>query len=388
MIERQITTTLTNLLDTDAAVTLIGPHGVGKSRLALTLAQERPTIYLDLGSEADRAKLIELELYLERHGDKLVILDEVHRLPNLFHHLHDYFERRRRIGREPGRFLLLSPTSIGPLQQFGGLLADRFACLELQPIDGLEVPEKLINTLWARGGFPASLLAESDQSSHRWRQEFIRTYLERDIPYFAPRISIETLRRFWKMLAHQQSSLLNAAEFARALGVDGKTVAHHLDLLVDLLLVRRLEPWQSNIGKRLVKSPRIYVRDSGILHALLGLTTQEDVLGHPIAGASWEGFVIETLLAAVPFGTKVNFYRTSAGAEIDLLITPAGQRPWAIDITRSLAPKLEKGFYLACEDMDPERRLVVYSGNTVFPLSQNVHAMPLAAAAELLRDLA
>ncbi len=205
----------------------------------------------------------------------------------------------------------------------------------------------------AGGGFPDSFLAANDRASHRWRQDFIRTYLERDIPLLGPRIPAETLRRFWMMLAHHQSGLLNAAEFARALGVDGKTVASYLDLLVDLLLVRRLEPWHANVGKRLVKSPRIYVRDSGITHTLLGLATLEDVLGHPVAGGSWEGFVMETLVAAAPEGTHSNFYRTSAGAEIDLLLTLPGRKPWAIEIKRSLAPKVERGFYLACEDLNP-----------------------------------
>ncbi|WVT77185.1 ATP-binding protein (plasmid) [Sinorhizobium chiapasense] len=388
MIERQITTTLTDLIDTNAAVALIGPRQVGKTTLALAIAKQRPSIYLDLESEADRAKLSEPELYLEQHMDKLVILDEVHRLPNLFQNLRGLLDRGRRSGRRSGQYLLLGSASIDLLKQTGETLAGRIAYLEMHPINGLEVPETDINALWVRGGFPDSFLAASDRASHRWRQDFIRTYLERDIPQFGPRIPAETLRRFWTMLAHHQSSLLNAADFARALGVDGKTVANYLDLLVDLLLVRRLVPWHSNFGKRLVKSPRVYVRDSGIAHTLLGLTNQEQVLGHPVAGASWEGFVIETLSGVLPYGTQMNFYRTAAGAEIDLLITPAGRRPWAIEIKRSLTPKLEKGFYLACEAIDPERRLVIYPGSGVFPLSHNVEAMPLAAAGKLLRDLA
>lgn len=201
--------------------------------------------------------------------------------------------------------------------------------------------------------FPDSFLAASDRASQRWRQDFIRTYLERDIPLLRPRIPAETLRRFWTMLAHHQSSLLNSAEFARALGVDGKTIASYLELLVDLLLVRRLEPWHANVRKRLVKSPRVYVRDSGIAHTLLGLTALEDIFAHPVAGASWEGFVIETLIVVAPSGTEANFYRTSAGADIDLLMTPPGSRPWAIEIKRSLTPRVEKGFHLACEDIDP-----------------------------------
>lgn len=228
-------------------------------------------------------------------------------------------------------------------------------------------------------------MAASDRASARWRADFILTCLERDIPMFGPRIPAETLRRFWTMLTHHQSGLLNAADMARALGVDGKTVASYLDLLVDLLLIRRLEPWLANAGKRLVKSPRIYVRDSGIAHALLGISTMEDLLGHPIAGASWEGFVIETLIAASPQGTRANFYRTAAGAEIDLVLTLPGGLLWAVEVKRSLSPTLERGFYQACEDLAPERRFVVYPGQERFPLRGDVQAISLPdLGAELL----
>lgn len=384
MIERRITAELSELLDISPAVALIGPRQVGKTTLALEVAEQRPSIYLDLESDADRAKLTEPELYLAEHEDRLVILDEVHRLPNLFQNLRGLIDRGRRNGRKTGRFLLLGSASIDLLKQSGETLAGRIAYLEMQPIDGLEVPPQDMNRLWVRGGFPDSFLAASDRASQRWRQDFIRTYLERDIPLLGPRIPAETLRRFWTMLAHHQSSLLNAADFARALGVDGKTVASYLDLLVDLLLVRRLEPWHANMGKRLVKSPRVYVRDSGLTHTLLGLGTLEDILGHPVAGASWESFVIETLLAAAPHGTQANFYRTAAGAEIDLLLTLPGQNVWAIEIKRSLTPKLERGFYQACEDLQPARRIVVYPGSEAFPLKDDVTVMSLAATGQAL----
>lgn len=382
MIERRITNELNDLIDSNPAVALIGPRQVGKTTLALAVSESRPSIYLDLESDADRAKLTEPELYLTEHSDKLVILDEVHRLPNLFQNLRGLIDRGRRSGTRTGRFLLLGSASIELLKQSGETLAGRIAYLEMHPIDGTEVPAEDMNRLWVRGGFPDSFLAANDRASQRWRQDFIRTYLERDIPLLGPRIPAETLRRFWTMLAHHQSGLLNAADFARALGVDGKTVASYLDLLVDLLLVRRLEPWHSNLGKRLVKSPRLYVRDSGIAHTLLGLATRDDVLGHPVAGASWEGFVIETLIAAAPAGTHSNFYRTAAGAEIDLLLTPPGSQPWAIEIKRSLTPRVEKGFYVACGDLNPAKRIVVYPGTETFPLKAGVEAMPLSKAAQ------
>lgn len=285
MIPRRKTAELVELLNNNPAVALLGPRQVGKTTLALEVGEQRPSIYLDLESDADRAKLAEPELYLAGHEDKLVILDEVHRVPDLFQNLRGLIDRGRPKGLRSGRFLLLGSASMDLLKQSGESLAGRIAYLELAPIDGLEVEAGELNKLWVRGGFPDSLLAANDTVSQRWRIDFIRTYLERDIPLLGPRIPAETLRRFWTMLAHYQSALLNAAEFARALGVDGKTVASYLDLMVDLLLVRRLDPWYSTAGKRLVKSPRVYVRDSGLLHSLLGLTTLDDVLGHPVAGA-------------------------------------------------------------------------------------------------------
>ncbi|WP_229667296.1 ATP-binding protein [Sphingopyxis bauzanensis] len=254
----------------------------------------------------------------------------------------------------------------------------------MRPLDALEVGADRLDRLWVRGGFPDSFLASNDRASQRWRQDFIRTYLERDIPLLGPRIAAETLRRFWTMLAHRQSGLLNAAELARSLGVDAKTVASYLDLLVDLLLVRRLEPWHSNAGKRLVKSPRIYVRDSGLVHTLLGLTTSEDILGHPIAGPSWEGLVVETLIAAAPEGTHAYFYRTAAGAEIDLVMTLPGGALWAVEIKRSLQPKLERGFHHACLDLEPERRLLIYPGSETYPIGGGVEVMPLIQGSEAL----
>jgi len=357
---------------------------VGKTTLALEIAETRPSVYLDLESEADRAKLAEPDLYLEPHADELVILDEVHRMPNIFRGLRGLIDRGRRSGRKAGRFLLLGSASMDLLQQSGESLAGRIAYLELGPIDILEAGADRADDLWARGGFPDSLLAESDADSLRWRRDFIRTYLERDIPQLGPLIPAETLRRFWTMLAHHQGGLLNAAELARGLGIDGKTVASYLDLLVDLLLVRRLPPWHANEGKRLVKSPKVYVRDTGLVHALLGLRDLEAILGHPVVGASWESFAIETLIGTAPFEVSASFYRTSAGAEIDLLLTLPGSRLWAIEIKRSLSPRVEKGFHIACDDLRPERRLVVYPGREAFPLGSGVEAMPLDV---LARDI-
>jgi hypothetical protein len=374
-------------LDGSPAVALLGPRQVGKTTLAQELADDRPSIYLDLESDRDRAKLTDPELYLESHEDKLVILDEVHRLPDLFQLLRGLIDRGRRKGLRTGRFLLLGSASMELLAQSGESLAGRIAYLEMRPLDALEVSDEDAERLWVRGGFPDSYLATTDAASRRWRQDFIRTYLERDIPMLGPRIPAETLRRFWTMLAHHQSGLLNASDLGRSLGVDSKTIASYLDLLVDLLLVRRLEPWHSNSGKRLVKSPRVYVRDSGIVHTLLGLGSREDVLGHPVAGASWEGFAIETLISAAPEGTQANFYRTSAGAEIDLLLTIPGHGLWAFEIKRSLSPKVERGFHHACADLDPARRIVIYPGEESYRLAENIEVCAVAEAGRWLLSL-
>ncbi len=274
------------------------------------------------------------------------------------------------------------------LRQYGESLAGRVSYLELYPFDLLEVRAAggplAQDRLWVRGGYPESFLAAYDRLSVRWRNDFIRTYLERDVPQFGRRIAAETLRRFWQMIAHLQGSPVNVSMLARNLGVDGKTAASYIDLLVDLLLVRRLRPWHANIGKRLVKSPKMYVRDSGIVHALLAIGDKEALLGHPVVGASWEGFVIENLLAVAPEGCDAYYYRTSSGAEIDLLLHLSGGSLWAVEIKRSLAPRPQRGFHSACEDVKPERRFVVYPGEEPYPLSREVQAVPLARLMERL----
>jgi predicted AAA+ superfamily ATPase len=385
MIERHILPRLSEALSSAPAVALLGPRQVGKTTLALEVGETRPSIYLDMESAADRAKLADPEAYLAGHEDELVILDEVHRAPELFQSLRGLIDRGRRRGRTTGRFLLLGSASIDLLKQSGESLAGRISYLELAPLDALETPAETLETLWTRGGFPSSFLASSDASSFRWRQNFIRTYLERDVAQFGSRIPAETLRRLWTMLAHNQSELLNAANLARALGVDGKAIIRYIDLLVDLLLVRRLAPWHNNAGKRLVKSPKVYVRDSGLVHALLRLPTPDDVLGHPVAGGSWEGFVIESLIGASPMDTDARFYRTAAGAEIDLLLTLPGNELWAIEIKRGSAPRLQRGFHQACGDLNPARRFVVYGGAERYPLDGDTEAISLSELSELLQ---
>jgi len=392
MIDRRLTSLLTQRLRDIPAVVLLGPRQVGKTTLAHEIAREREAIYLDLESEADRARLSEPELYLADRLDRLVVLDEIHRVPPLFPTLRGLIDRARRAGRRSGLYLLLGSASLEMIKQSGETLAGRVSYLDLGPFDVLELTERASDPaagrLWLRGGFPDSYLAESDAKSLRWRHDFIRTYLERDIPQFGRRIPAETLRRFWVMLAHHQGGLLNVAQLARNIGVDPKTAASYIDLLADLLLLRRLPAWHANVGKRLVKSPKVFVRDSGIVHALLAIGDQEMLLSHPVVGASWEGFVIENLLAVAPEGVQGYFYRTSGGAEIDLLLHLPDGRLWAVEIKRSLTPRPKRGFHAACADLDPERRFVVYPGAEPYPLTAEIEAIPLRHLAERLLEAA
>jgi hypothetical protein len=369
MIPRHLQNRLVELLDHNPAVVLLGPRQAGKTTLALEIGNTRPSVYLDLEAEADRIKLSDPVRYFADHERELVILDEIHRLPEMFQCLRGVIDRGRRQGKPNGQFLLLGSASMDLLRQSGESLAGRIAYLELAPLDALEIPGDQQDRLWVRGGFPPSFLADHDADSLQWRQAFIRTYLERDIPALGPRIPAETLRRFWTMLAHSQATQLNAARLAASLGVDGTTVARYLDLLVDLLLVRRLPAWHRNAGKRLVKSPKVFVRDSGVAHALLGIQNKEALLGHPVAGQTWEGFVIETLLAAAPDGTEAQYYRTATGMEVDLVLTLPGGKLWAIEIKRSSAPQVERGFHIACADLKAAKRFVVYPGPERFPLN-------------------
>lgn len=372
-------------LERQAAVVLLGPRQVGKTTLAMEIAQQRPSVYLDLEREADRQILTEPDLYLDEQVGKLVILDEVQQSPGLFKTLRGQIDTRRRAGFRTGQFLLLGSASNVLLHQSAESLAGRVRYIEMPPLLIEEVGADNLNALWLRGGFPDSFQAESDRASLEWRDDFLRTYLERDIPALGPRIPAATLRRFWTMLAHAQGGLSNAASLAEGLGVSGQTVGRYLDLLVDLMLVRRLQPWHANAGKRLVKSPKIFVRDSGLVHALLGLGTLESLLSHPVVGGSWEGFCIETLIAASPPGTEPYFYRTSAGAELDLLLRLPDGKIWALEVKRTVAPKVSRGFHQAVGDINADQKILVFAGDQDIPAKDGLRAMPLSKVVEKLR---
>ena len=390
MIPRNTIHKIEDALSRQAAVALIGPRQVGKTTLAQELAEGRPSIYLDLESKTDRDKLTDPELFLKDYEDKLVVLDEIHRMPELFQTLRGLIDQGRRKGNRTGRFLVLGSAAIDLLRQSSESLAGRIEYIDLDPLNVLEIAndDKAINRLWLRGGFPDSYLAKNDADSFRLRRGFIRTYLERDVPQFGPRIPAEILERLWTMLAHNQGTLLNASKLAGGLSVSAPTVTSYISFLVDLLLVRRLLPYHANVGKRLVKSPRTYVRDSGLLHALLGISDMNELAGHPVVGKSWEGFVIESLLSAAPERTQASFYGTAAGAEIDLVLELGGRHGlWAIEIKRGLTAKPERGFYNSLEDLEPKKAFVVHSGTDRYPISSGVEAISLRELAEELAKL-
>lgn len=389
MIERRARQAIEDALRRQAAVALVGPRQAGKTTLAHVVANGKDALYLDLEARADRQKLADPKLFLRGYEERLVILDEIHRAPDLFPELRGLIDKGRRRGKRTGRFLILGSASMDLLRQAGESLAGRLEHVDLGTFDVLEAAadQDAVISLWVRGGFPDSFLAPSDADSLIFRQNLIRTYLERDVPQFGPRIAAETLERLWTMLAHGQGTLLNASKLAAGLSLSVPTVTRYIDLLVDLLLVRRLMPFHANVGKRLVKSPKIYVRDSGLVHALLGLQDHNTLSGHPVVGASWEGFVIETLLAVAPARTQASFYRTAAGAEIDLLLELPGDRGlWAIEIKHGLTVRPRKGFHNARLDLQPDRTFVVYSGVERFPLAEAVEAIGLRELAGLLAE--
>ena len=389
MIPRKASEEIRAALGRQAVVALLGPRQAGKTTLARAIAERSDAVVLDLESTADRDQLADVPLFVRANQDRLVVLDEIHKMPEIFAELRVLVDEGRRVGKGVGRFLVLGSASIPFLKQSESL-AGRIEYVDLGPLSVLEVEPtfEAATRLWVRGGLPLSFLAKSDEDSLIYRRNLVRTYLERDAPEFYPRVPPLTLERLWMMLAHGQGGLLNAARLASGLGISAPTVVSYLDLLAGILLVRRLPPRHANVKKRLVKSPRVYVRDSGLVHALLRVADLNSLLGHPVVGPSWEGFVIETILGSAPWEVLPSFYRTANGAEADLVLDLPGQlRPWVIEIKRSSSPRLSRGFAIARRDLNAERAFVVYGGEERFPIQRGVEAISLREMAGLVRDL-
>lgn len=386
MIPRLLEENIVQALHTMPVVALLGPRQVGKTTLAFEITKnklDKEVAYLDLELDSDLAKLNEPEAYLKRFENKLLIIDEVQRKPDLFRVLRSLVDMRKRSGEKSGHFLLLGSASRDLLQQSSETLAGRIRYLELSPLSILELYKAdplgfNVEKLWFRGGFPDCYLAESDDDSWEWRSDFIASYVERDIPLMGPKVPATRMKRFWSMLAHWHGQQVNLSSLGKSLEVDHKTIRSYLDILTDFYMVRQIQPWAGNTKKRLVKSPKVYIRDSGILHRLLNISDYETLLGHPSLGASWEGFVVESIISSLSSKWQYSYYRTSGQAEIDLVLEGPKQEVWAVEIKRSSAPKVSKGFHLASEDVKATKKIVVYPGQDRFPIANNTEAINIS----------
>lgn len=394
MISRDLEKPLKEALRQRPVVVLLGPRQVGKTTLALKIATQQPgkeSAYMDLELDSDLSKLNATEDYLRRFENKLLVIDEIQHKPELFRVLRGLVDIRKRKGEKTGQFLLLGSASRDLLQGTSETLAGRVRYLALTPLTALEIykrdklgfsPEKL----WFRGGFPDSYLAESDTESRIWRSDFISSYVERDIPLMGPQVAAARMKRFWLMIAHYHGQQVNFSSIAKSLEVSHTTVRSYLDILTDFYMIRQLAPWSGNSRKRIVKSPKIYLRDTGLLHQLLNIADFEDLLAHPVVGASWEGFVIENVITYLPDTWRYSYYRNARQAEIDLILEGPRKQIWAVEIKKSAAPVLSKGFYTACEDIQATHKFVVYAGNENFPMSQQTEAMGLIAFLKIIEQ--
>jgi predicted AAA+ superfamily ATPase len=372
MFFRKATLEIRNQLGWSPAVAILGARQIGKTTLAQQIAAEFPnSVYLDLDNAQARAKLEQADVFFQANRHRLVVLDEIQNIPELFSTMRGEIDADRR----HGRFLILGSASFKLLQQSQSL-AGRLALVDMAPLLLSEVHSSFedIQTLWLRGGFPGSYTAPHDDASWLWRDGFVRHFLHTDLPALGINVEPELMRRFWRMVAHLHGQLFNASSIAMSLGVSAPTVTRYLDHLVQSLMLRRLEPFHANLGKRLVKSPKIYVRDSGLLHYLMGMRNVNDLMGHPSTGASWEGFCVEQICNHLPSGASVSFYRTAAGAELDVVVE-TGSQTIGFEIKFSSAPKVTKGFWQACEDIAVDNAFVLAPVQEGWAMANNVRVI-------------
>ncbi len=385
LIPRRIRNDVLAYLDNFPVVAILGPRQAGKSTLAQKIVQDRKqTVYLDLEKPSDLRKLSEPEMFFQSQGERMICLDEIQRTPDLFTVLRSVVDQD---GRN-GRFLILGSASPDLIKQSSETLAGRIVYLELSPFDLTEIQnghDKSLTSLWLKGGFPRSFLVKNNNISVAWRENFIRTFLERDIPQHGFKIPAESLRRLWLMCAHNHGQLLNASRLGESLGVSHLTVRSYIDLFKQTFMLRVLPPMEVNLKKRLVKSPKIYVRDSGILHALLEIESFDGLIGHPVYGASWEGFALENILSLLP-RWRAGFYGTSSGAELDLVLA-RGQRKIGVEFKASKAPKLTRGFWNSIDDLELSEVWVIAPIEDEYPIKENVRVSGLMNFLDYLRSL-
>jgi uncharacterized protein len=390
MLKRVLEKKIIEISKETPAVAILGPRQVGKTTLALNISKKLKNVnYLDLESPRDIAKLEDPYLFFSSQKNKTIILDEIQRMPNIFPVLRGIIDEKRRSGKKDISFLILGSASIDLLKQSSESLAGRISYTYLSGFTLLELEQnkKLdIRNLWLRGSFPDSFLSKNNTLSSNWRENFIKTYIERDIPQLGPRIPSVKLRRLWTIISHLQGTNINVSKLAQNIDVSNTTINRYLDLLEELFLIRRIYPFIRNTKKRLVKTPLTYVRDSGIVHQLLGIKNYEDLLAHPVAGKSWEGFVIDNIIETSPEGTKYYYYKTSAGAEIDLILELPKKKIWAIEIKKSTIPKIKKGFHIAQKDIKPNKSFIVYSGKETYPVSNSTHVISLLGILKKLKN--
>ena len=377
MIERLLTDRIVRDLSRYPAVAILGPRQVGKTTLARKVADQHDGLYLDLMNPDDAARLRDPSAFFASTDNQLVVLDEIQRSPEIFRQMRGVIDRRRDAGRRTASFLILGSASIELLKQSGESLAGRIDYLHLDPLNICEVGEDQVENLWVRGGYPDMFLETDDTLRNDLQRNIVATYLQRDTAEYGFRFPSETLRRMWTMIAHLQGSPVNHSDLARNLEISVTTINRYVDLLCDMFLLRRLQPFHTNTSKRLVKNPRIYIRDSGLTHHLLGISNLQALLGHPIVGGSWESFVIENILSVTPPEVLPSFFRTSRGAEIDLVLEWPNGDKWAIEIKRSQSSSLSEGFYEAVEIVGATRRILVHGGRDDFPYSDTIEAKSL-----------
>ncbi|WP_146684357.1 ATP-binding protein [Limihaloglobus sulfuriphilus] len=381
MISRRLENAIRKSLEFSPAVGIVGPRQSGKTTLARMIARNygKPVIHLDLENPQDVIKLDHPQIYLQQYIDHIVILDEAQRKPELFPLLRYMIDQDRR----PGRFLILGSASPALKRQASESLAGRIIYHELSPFSLDEMQQNgwdTIKRLWMRGGYPQSYLAKTDEQASVWMRNFIQTHLEKDMPALGVRVPATTLYRFWTMLAHCHGQLWNSSRLAESMGVDPKSARRYLDILEETFMIRQLQPFFSNLKKRLVKSPKVYIRDSGLLHSLLNISSYDDLCTNPVLGESWEGFCIEQVLAIKPPEYNAYFYRTrsAVAAEIDLVLAKGVNVEIALEIKYSLTPKLTKSSINAINTLKPKKTWVIYPGDDSYPIKENIWTLPIA----------